>query len=70
MPCDHLTNTLTGVSNITVTEKLQPQERFFCANCEREVFLAAKYCDKCGGEIEWPEKIKKVLSSWKQQTKR
>jgi len=52
-----------------VTEKLQKQQRFFCENCQREVFLLAKYCDHCGGEIEWPEKIQKVISSWKKEKK-
>lgn len=56
--------------NITVTEKLQIQKRFFCENCKREVFLSSKYCDKCGGEIEWPEEISKVISTWTKQTKK
>ena len=59
-----------GVSEITVTEKVLSQKRFFCANCEREVFLQAKYCDKCGGEIEWPEKVQKTISSWVKQEKK
>jgi rRNA maturation endonuclease Nob1 len=54
-----------GVTTITVTEKLQEQQRFFCENCQHEVFLQAKYCDSCGGKIEWPEKVQKVLASWK-----
>lgn len=58
------------VSKITVTEKVQQQQRFFCENCRREVFLQDKYCDKCGGEIEWPEKIQKVLTSWKKEDKK
>ena len=53
-----------GAKSITVTEKLQEQKRFFCENCKREVFLKEEYCDKCGGKIEWPEKIQKVLASW------
>jgi uncharacterized OB-fold protein len=57
-------------SKITVTEKIQQQQRFFCDNCGREVFLLAKYCDKCGGKIEWPEKIQKVLASWQKETKK
>lgn len=52
-----------------MTEKIQQQQRFFCESCHREVFLEAKYCDKCGGEIEWPEKIRKVLASWKTKKK-
>jgi len=39
------------------------QKRFFCDNCKREVFLQAKYCDNCGGEIEWPKAVEKLRSS-------
>jgi rRNA maturation endonuclease Nob1 len=50
------------------TEGVQAhQQRYFCENCKREVFLQAKYCDNCGGEIEWPEEIKKILATWKEQ---
>gem|GEM_PF-7059783 len=59
-----------GAKSITITEKLQQQKRFFCEDCKREVFLNNKYCDKCGGEIEWPEQISKVLSTWAKQTKK
>jgi len=45
------------------------QQRFFCENCQREVFLEAKYCDNCGGEIEWPKEIKEAMSEWKRQDK-
>jgi hypothetical protein len=38
------------------------QKRFLCENCERELFLNALYCDKCGGKIEWPEKYQPILS--------
>ena len=38
------------------------QKRFFCENCEREVFLNASYCDNCGGKIEWPEKYSSIFS--------
>jgi len=62
--------TTRGAKSITVTEKLQQQKRFFCENCKREVFLNDKYCDKCGGEIEWPEEISRVISSWNKQTKK
>jgi hypothetical protein len=54
-----------GVTGFTVTEKLQQQQRFFCENCKQEVFLQAKYCDNCGGQIEWPEKIQKAIAFWK-----
>jgi rRNA maturation endonuclease Nob1 len=54
-----------GVTDFTVTEKLKQQQRFFCENCKQEVFLQAKYCDKCGGQIEWPEKIQKIIAPWK-----
>jgi hypothetical protein len=46
------------------------QQRFFCENCHREVFLQDKYCDKCGGEIAWPENIKKIVALWKKKEKR
>ncbi|HXZ98219.1 MAG TPA: hypothetical protein VED24_02505 [Candidatus Acidoferrum sp.] len=39
------------------------QKRFLCANCERELFLNAVYCDNCGGKIEWPQKYEPILSS-------
>jgi hypothetical protein len=45
----------------TLTERVQEQKRFFCENCKREVFLAQKYCDGCGGKIEWPEKYEALL---------
>jgi hypothetical protein len=45
------------------------QQRFFCENCEREVFLNASYCDKCGGKIEWPEKYASIFSKDKQSKK-
>ena len=38
------------------------QKRFLCANCERELFLNAQYCDNCGGKIEWPQKYESILS--------
>jgi predicted amidophosphoribosyltransferase len=55
---------------MTATQNIQQQQRFFCDNCKREIFLQAKYCDKCGGEIEWPEKVQKILTSWKKQPKK
>jgi rRNA maturation endonuclease Nob1 len=50
---------------MTVTETVERQQRFFCENCRHEVFLQAKYCDSCGGQIEWPKKIHKIILSWK-----
>ena len=41
------------------------QRRFLCENCERELFLNALYCDKCGGKVEWPEKYQSILSEKK-----
>ena len=43
------------------------QKRFLCENCERELFLNAAYCDKCGGKIEWPERYEKILSDKEQK---
>ncbi len=52
-------------------EKEKPrQSRFFCGNCKQEVFLQSKYCANCGAGIEWPEEIKKILATWKQQEKK
>jgi hypothetical protein len=46
----------------TLVEPELKQKRFFCENCEREVFLNASYCDKCGGKIEWAEKYSSIFS--------
>ena len=45
-----------------LAEPEMKQKRFFCENCERELFLNASYCDKCGGKIEWPEKYVSIFS--------
>ena len=42
------------------------QKRFFCDNCERELFLNAVYCDNCGGEIEWPEEYSSIFAEKKE----
>ena len=55
---------------MTLTETIKNQQRFFCENCKREVFLSAKHCDGCGGEIEWPKEVRKVLASWKKIEKK
>jgi predicted amidophosphoribosyltransferase len=55
---------------MTVTETFKNQQRFFCENCKREVFLSAKRCDCCGGEIEWPKEVEKILASWKKDEKK
>ncbi len=47
----------------TLAEPEQQQKRFFCENCERELFLNAIYCDMCGGKIEWPEKYVEIFSA-------
>ena len=54
------------ITMTALTEKVQ-QQRFFCENCHREVFLLAEYCDQCGGKVEWPEKIQKIRASWKKE---
>ncbi|HXZ90143.1 MAG TPA: zinc-ribbon domain-containing protein [Candidatus Dormibacteraeota bacterium] len=59
----------TGAIAITVTEKLQQQKRFFCENCKREVFLTNKFCDRCGGEIQWPDQVRKILDAWIKEKK-
>jgi hypothetical protein len=43
------------------------QKRFFCENCERELFLNALYCDNCGGKIEWPEEYDSIRSDKKRE---
>jgi rRNA maturation endonuclease Nob1 len=55
---------IEGATSITLTEKLQEQKRFFCESCRHEVFLHAEFCDECGGEIEWPEKIQEIRNAW------
>jgi hypothetical protein len=47
----------------------QQQRRFFCENCKQEVFLQAKYCDSCGGQIEWPKEIKTIVTLWNASAK-
>jgi len=54
---------------LTVTEKLQQQKRFFCDNCKVEVFLNSKFCDSCGGQIEWPAEVQKIISAWSKKKK-
>jgi predicted amidophosphoribosyltransferase len=51
----------------TLVEPELKQKRFLCENCERELFLNAAYCDKCGGKIEWPERYEKILSDKEQK---
>jgi len=55
---------------MTLTEKLQQQKRFFCEHCKRELFLASKFCDGCGGTIEWPSEIQKVISTWSKEKRK
>jgi ABC-2 type transport system ATP-binding protein len=43
-------------------EKVNLQRRFFCENCKNEVFPQDIYCDKCGGKIEWPNEIEKIIA--------
>jgi uncharacterized protein YlaI len=51
-------------------EKNKPQPRFFCSNCDHEIFLRMLYCDECGGEIAWPEKYKAVLPKKEKEQKK
>jgi rRNA maturation endonuclease Nob1 len=55
---------------LTMTERLQQQKRFFCENCKRELFLDSKFCDGCGGQIQWPAEVQKILSSWTKKKSR
>ena len=59
----------TLANGLTVTEKLQQQKRFFCDNCKVEVFLNSKFCDSCGGQIEWPAEVQKIISAWSKKKK-
>jgi predicted amidophosphoribosyltransferase len=54
----------------TLVEPELEQKRFFCENCERELFLNASYCDNCGGKIEWPEKYISAFSEKKKHGKK
>lgn len=40
---------------------------FYCSNCNREVFLNMKFCDECGGELEWPEEYRRLLETVKEE---
>jgi hypothetical protein len=56
---------------IEITDRDKPQQqRFFCESCQHEVFLQAKYCDNCGGKIEWPKEIGELLTGWKKTGKK
>ncbi len=37
------------------------QPMFSCSKCKHELLLKMKYCDNCGGEIEWPEKYTPLI---------
>jgi len=64
-------NTISTVCvAMTATETLRKQQRFFCENCNREIFLSAKHCDECGGKIEWPKDLAKIIASWKKSAKK
>jgi hypothetical protein len=45
--------------------KREKQKSFQCSHCDCHIFLQMKYCDKCGGEIEWPEEYKAVIEGKK-----
>jgi len=60
--------------NMTFKEKARANEkvkqpRFFCSNCNHEIFLCMLYCDECGGEIAWPEKYKTIIPKEKERKK-
>lgn len=44
------------------TSNIKEQKLFLCSNCNNELFLNMKFCDKCGGEIEWPEEYRHVIN--------
>ena len=43
-------------------DSTSPQKRFFCSECNHELLLKMKYCDNCGGEIEWPEEYTSLIA--------
>ena len=43
--------------------KSEKQKRFVCSKCESELYLNMKYCDKCGGEVEWPNEYQKLIKN-------
>jgi rRNA maturation endonuclease Nob1 len=49
-----------------VDDKIRQQPRFFCSNCNHEIFLSMAFCDECGGEIRWQEKYKAISAKKKQ----
>jgi hypothetical protein len=51
-------------------EETKKQPRFFCSNCNHEIFLRMAYCDECGGEIAWPEKYKAILPKKEKEQKK
>jgi hypothetical protein len=46
--------------------KRERQKMFYCSNCNREVFLNMKFCDECGGELEWPEEYRHLVEPAKE----
>lgn len=53
-----------------IEEETKEQPRFFCSNCEHELFLSMVYCDECGGEIDWPQKYKAILPKKEKEPKK
>ncbi|MEM2902029.1 MAG: zinc-ribbon domain-containing protein [Candidatus Bathyarchaeia archaeon] len=49
------------------SSKREWQKIFYCSNCNREVFLDMKFCDECGGELEWPEEYKHLVEAVKEE---
>ncbi len=50
------------------SSKRVKQKSFQCSHCDSDIFLQMKYCDKCGGEIEWPEEYKAVIEGKKKSS--
>jgi rRNA maturation endonuclease Nob1 len=49
-----------------VDNKIRQQPRFFCSNCNHEIFLSMAFCDECGGEIKWQERYRAIAARKKE----
>ncbi|MBS7644801.1 MAG: zinc-ribbon domain-containing protein [Candidatus Bathyarchaeia archaeon] len=41
---------------------VKEQKIFSCPNCNNELFLNMRFCDKCGSRIEWPEEYHYIIN--------
>ncbi|MGC8849742.1 MAG: zinc-ribbon domain-containing protein [Candidatus Bathyarchaeia archaeon] len=45
-----------------LTRGVKEQKIFLCPNCNNELFLNMRFCDKCGSGIEWPEEYNHLIN--------